>query len=124
MFSMFGSQHYGYHRRVSSSCRVLASHTGDRGSVLGRVIPKTLKMVHAASCLALSIKGSECGSKHMELPVDQPPAVTFTVPVQPCGPRLLKRRWAPHPYVMWRGRRRNPDSRETYLLTWMKSRRH
>ena len=41
--------------------RAFASEAGGAGSNLGRVIPKTLKMVPVAPCLALSINKASTG---------------------------------------------------------------
>ena len=58
---------------------MLALSTLGRGSIPGRFILKTCKMVHAVSCLAFSTSGKSMGVKHTLLPDGQPPPVKFTV---------------------------------------------
>ena len=61
---------------------MLALHEAGWGSIPGRLISKTRKVMHAISLLSIQQLGKEHGSETHVLPDGQPPTVAFIVFVQ------------------------------------------
>ena len=60
------TQHYSCNQFISFEGRVFTNGPGDRGSILGRVIPKTLKMV-----LDISLLNTQQYKVHIKGKVEQ-----------------------------------------------------
>ena len=74
---------------------MLAFYAVDWGSIPGRVIQKTLKMVRAVSLPSIQ-HWEMLWIEHTLLPDGQPPTAEFNVLAQLCDPKAKRRRAPPH----------------------------